>query len=1225
MANWKDTFSPLSLRRGKDLQRAHCVISLKKDDPYYSAKIYDSCNSYYSSLRVEDGEADRFDCNCQTFRNNGNCKHIAALLYAIEEEYPEDLPKEEEEKMTESSSQKQVKLTFEDDGRNHYLDFGDTLEKYRVTQKVYDTALEIVKDKRVYITEITIYRRAESSYLEYNTNVSYAAKRAEVCIKLGHNGIMEMECRNSDSWYFRDTYISKACGIDEPDKNGKIKLCIHKTAALLSLFNYLRENRDIIDYSDRKADMLITNFKKERRKPVEESVPSSRDSVVDIESSIVPSSRNLNSPDITLTINKDGGKYYKVKDIEKLKETIEQKGEHVLGKNNTIDFASASLTDRALKTLEFIRKAEIEIILRTRGDYTPGHLRESISFLNNIDTFFTIYEKTAFLLNGAKLIVGCRESEPTFNMKISEIEKGGETVGIHVTGEISGKYESEKYTYWFQDGYLNRTEKSKLGSAGSLSDIAEDDGSFSFDVGMKLIDNFYQRVLPELRKYGRIEDDAFDKVENKLQEAPSAIFYLSVKDGKIICKAVIKQGDEELTVAPHFYNSTFDTKFTGLESEIREVMEEYNLNLSYLDDEVWTLNNNDNSIYNFLHSGIPELMDIGTVNATDDVKKMIVKKMPQVTSTIDIDEKDDSVLNFVLDTGGLSIEDLVAILNSYNAKKKFHRLKNGDFISFEGMNLDALRDLFFSSGIPLKDFVAGKMHLPLYRALYLDQILQSKNGISLEGGQKYRRLIKEFKTINESDYEIPSSLSDTMRPYQKDGLRWMRVLFDHGFGGILADDMGLGKTIQALSLILSFKEEKKECNTLIISPASLVYNWKAECARFTPSLKAVAVAGTKNEREALIKDHASYDILITSYDLLKRDIELYEGIKFDIEIIDEAQFIKNHNTAQAKAVRAVSSKHRLALTGTPIENRLLELWSIFEYLMPGFLFSQENFKRYISNPIEKSSDKDAAERLKKLTGPFILRRIKSDVLKDLPEKIEETRVTPLEGEQKKLYTAEVAKTMGMLKKSKDFNGQKIEILAELTRIRQICCDPSLVFDSYKGESAKREAVLDLISSAIDGGHKILLFSQFTSMLSLLEKDLKEKEINYYKITGDTGKAKRLELVDAFNSDTTPLFLISLKAGGTGLNLTSADIVIHYDPWWNVAVQNQATDRAHRIGQTKRVTVYKMICENTIEEKIVKLQETKKNLADEIVSGDNVSLSSLSKEDLMELLDISQMV
>ena len=615
-------------------------------------------------------------------------------------------------------------------------------------------------------------------------------------------------------------------------------------------------------------------------------------------------------------------------------------------------------------------------------------------------------------------------------------------------------------------------------------------------------------------------------------------------------------------------------------------------------------------------------MELGIVNVSDAFKRIVVRKMPPISSFVDIEEKDNSILNFNLDTHGLTLEELVEILNSYKNKKKFYRLKNGDLISLEEENLDSLKDLFLSSGINIKDFVNGKMHIPLYRALYLDQILNDQNGISFTSGQQYRHLIKEFKTINESDYEVPKSLDNTLRPYQKDGFRWLRVLYEYGFGGILADDMGLGKTIQTLTFLLSLKEEKKEVSTIIISPSSLVFNWKAEVQKFTPKLSAQTVVGTAKEREKIIKDHSKYDILITSYDLLKRDIALYEDVKFNNEIIDEAQFIKNHNTSQAKAVRAINSVHRFALTGTPIENRLSELWSIFEYLMPGFLFNQESFRRLISNPIEKNGDREAFSTLKKLTGPFILRRIKADVLKDLPDKIEETRVTPLSGEQLKLYTAEVAKAKGMLKGQDNFNEKKIEILAELMRIRELCCDPSLVYADYKGESSKREATIDLIKTAIDGGHKVLLFSQFTSMLALLEKDLKAEGIGYYKIIGDTNKAKRIELVDSFNSDSTPVFLISLKAGGTGLNLTSADIVIHFDPWWNVAVQNQATDRAHRIGQTKRVTVYKMIAENTIEERIMTLQETKKKLASEIISTDNISLSSLSKDDLLDLLNVS---
>ncbi len=1226
MSNWKNYFTPVNLRRGQSLFYSGALRSFKAEDGMYSADIYDN-GIYHVHLGITHSEVLGETCTCATWKNGSWCKHLACLLWYIEGKYGEeafkDRPEDEPVPEKKKPERKEVTLSFEDDGKPHYLTFGNTLDNFHVKASTYDKALKLIEDGNVYSKKAQLMEYSSGErYMDYSLTVyedSYS--KANVSIRLGRNGITSITCRDASKWY--QSYVSKTCE-GKNTKGEKTELCVHKVAALLSLFDFLKDNRDIIDYSDNRAADLINNFKKERRTP-EETADNRNGSEVDIEP-VIEEDFEENKCNLTLRISKDGGKYYKVRDIEKLKNAVTAKEEYTLGKNNTINFSSSSLTERAKKVLEFEKEAEIEIILRTRGDYYPGHLKSEISLAHNYDKFFEMLSGTK-VMRGDLPVLGFRETDPTFTMKIDELTDSGKTVGIKVSGNISGKYTTEKYTYWFQNGYLNRADRKKLGSAGVLSDVADRNGNFSFDVGMSLIDNFYQRVLPELRRYGRIEDNAYDKLEGSLNEPPTAIFNISLtKDKRIKIKASIKSDGHEtdLTQPKYYYGGNqYKTKFRGLENEIDEALAEFSWDARY-DETAWMINNSDEAVYNFIHNGIPILMEIGTVNVTDDIKKMVVRKMPHVTSEIDIDENDDSILNFTLDLQGLTIEELVEILQSYNDRKKFHKLKNGDFISLEGMNLDSLRDLFISSGIPIRDFVDGKMHLPLYRALYLDQILQSQNGIQFEGGQKFRRLVKEFKTINESDYEVPSSLSGTLRSYQKDGYRWMRVLFEHGFGGILADDMGLGKTVQALSLLLSLKEEGKGGTALIVSPASLVFNWKAECTKFTPSLKTVTVTGTAKERERIISSAEDWDILITSYDLLKRDIALYEGIKFNIEIIDEAQFIKNHNTAQAKAVRAVSSKHRLALTGTPIENRLLELWSIFEYLMPGFLFSQESFKKYISSPIEKNGDKDAVMRLRKLTGPFILRRIKSDVLKDLPDKIEETRVTPLEGEQKKLYTAEVAKTKGMLKGSKDYNEKKIEILAELTRIRQICCDPSLVYSDYKGESSKREATIDLIKSAIDGGHKILLFSQFTSMLALLEEDLKKEEISYYKITGETGKAKRIELVDAFNSDSTPLFLISLKAGGTGLNLTAADIVIHYDPWWNIAVQNQATDRAHRIGQTKQVTVYKMICENTIEEKIVKLQETKRDLANEIVSTENMSLSTLTKEDLMELLDISNM-
>lgn len=348
---------------------------------------------------------------------------------------------------------------------------------------------------------------------------------------------------------------------------------------------------------------------------------------------------------------------------------------------------------------------------------------------------------------------------------------------------------------------------------------------------------------------------------------------------------------------------------------------------------------------------------------------------------------------------------------------------------------------------------------------------------------------------------------------------------------------------------------------------------------------------------------------------------MYEGIHFANEIIDEAQYIKNHNTQASQSVRLVESDFRLALTGTPIENHLSELWSIMDYLMPGFLYDHSGFQQNYEIPIVAGNNPEIRERLRSMVHPFILRRMKKQVLKELPEKMEETIYIRLESEQKKLYQANAKKMRDELDhmSAAEFKTGKLQFLAQLMTLREICCDPALVYESYKGGSAKLEACLELIQQSIQSGHKLLLFSQFTSMLDIICKRLKEENIDFHRIDGSTGKEKRMQMVDSFANDDVPVFCISLKAGGTGLNLTAADIVIHYDPWWNRAAQDQATDRTHRIGQTHTVNVYELITEDTIEERIQKIKESKKQLAEDILSGGEISSASFNKDEMLRLL------
>ena len=584
------------------------------------------------------------------------------------------------------------------------------------------------------------------------------------------------------------------------------------------------------------------------------------------------------------------------------------------------------------------------------------------------------------------------------------------------------------------------------------------------------------------------------------------------------------------------------------------------------------------------------------------------------------------LLELQIHSDEMSREELAYLLTRYDRKKKYVRLKNGDFLDVREDGLGLLAEISEDLRLTESGLKKGHVNVPKYRAMYLDAALKSNQELSVEKNREFKGMVRNMKTIEDSDYEVPDSLRSIMRGYQKSGFLWLKTLRENGFGGILADDMGLGKTLQVISLLLSEQEsaksgEREWHRSLIVCPASLVYNWQKEISRFAPQIKTTLVTGLAAERQRIVRHTKEGEVLITSYDLLKRDVELYRDMVFAIQVIDEAQYIKNPGTQAAKGVKQITAGFKLALTGTPIENRLSELWSIFDYLMPGFLYTYQRFREEIEIPIVVNGDENRMQRLQRMIRPFILRRLKGEVLRDLPAKLEENVFAKLEGEQLALYDAHVQRMKESLegKSEKEFRSEKIQILAELTRLRQICCDPGLLFEGYKGESAKAQMCMELIENAVSAGHKVLLFSQFTSMLERLAAGLKKTGIDYYMLTGSVGKEKRMQMVESFNEDDVPVFCISLKAGGTGLNLTAADIVIHYDPWWNVAVQNQATDRAHRIGQKHVVTVYKLVSEGTIEEKIIAIQERKKELAKQVLEGEGMDSVSFTKEEILELL------
>lgn len=463
--------------------------------------------------------------------------------------------------------------------------------------------------------------------------------------------------------------------------------------------------------------------------------------------------------------------------------------------------------------------------------------------------------------------------------------------------------------------------------------------------------------------------------------------------------------------------------------------------------------------------------------------------------------------------------------------------------------------------------------------------------------------MERLSAAQKTQAEPPRALHAELRPYQKTGLSWLSALSDAGFGGILADDMGLGKTVQTLALLLREMEQGRAVCALVVCPASLQLNWRGEAAKFAPDLPCEVLMGTAAARQKQIEAWHE-GILVTSYDQLRRDVMAYAGKPMTHVLLDEAQNIKNAASQAAKAVKTLQAAHRFALTGTPIENRLSELWSIFDFLMPGYLHAYKRFRERFEAPIVQDADEQARQNLHLMVAPFILRRMKQDVLDDLPEKIETVMTSEMTPGQAKVYHAYAEKLMQEAESELADPQGRMKLLAGLTRLRQLCCDPRLCLEEYAAGSGKLDQLIELAGGLAAQGRRMLIFSQFTSMLALLEEALHDAGLQTLKLTGETDKIERMALVEQFNSGDIPVFLISLKAGGTGLNLTGADVVIHYDPWWNTAARNQATDRAYRIGQTKGVQVFDLIAADTIEERIVLLQQEKKALSDGVLLGED---------------------
>lgn len=880
--------------------------------------------------------------------------------------------------------------------------------------------------------------------------------------------------------------------------------------------------------------------------------------------------------DIELSIKVGDDKMYVVQNISEFLNNINNKEIVSYGKNFSFNHIIENFNDLSQRIVMFLASIP-------RGEYNKIINLDSAK----LESLFTILENN---------YVNISFGNGYYKYYITNEERN---VEIILNKDYLLKINNgEHYIQGYRIGYLvagnNIYKVKKLeSSVAELIKFIEREKEFSFKYIKEIFENeIYPRFFDHINIDKDIEND-FRKIEYTIKS------YFDMTDVGLILETKYFKDEEEVDISEM---STVSYKLI----RYNNLIELLGFNEGLIDDQT--------KIAEFLKYDLSELQKVSEIYLSESIKRTQVRSMGRMTSHLSYNT---GMLDICFANSEFTNEELETIIRSLRKKTRFVKLNKNTILEVSTEEAERLLntvDEFKLDITKLNDVQT----IPLYQSLKLAnkefEVLNYKLDESL------KLLVEEITNFKELSYQVPDSLKSVMRPYQVDAYKWMKVLVKYGFCGVLADDMGLGKTLEVISVLL---DNNENAPSLIVCPKSLCYNWKNEFmiwAKDKP-IEVINVIGSIPERAEIIKniDNNKKVIYISSYDSLRNDVELYKDVKFEFMILDEAQSIKNHSTMKAKSVKLINSKNRFVLTGTPIENTVVDLWSIFDFLMPDYLGTYNVFKTKYEKAVVEGTSEEVVKRLTKKIAPFVLRRTKKEVLKDLPEKVETIQIATMEKDQRKLYDAQLLRTREILLSP---TTNKIQVLSCLTRLRQLCVDPRLFIDDYNGSSAKIDLVMELLNDYISTGHKVIIFSQFTSSFELLEKRFKEKGYKHFELTGKTNAEDRIKMANEFNDENndTNVFLVSLKAGGTGLNLIGADIVIHLDPWWNYAVENQATDRAHRIGQKRAVQVIKVICENSIEQKVIELQRIKKEVADKIILSDEENYNSITINDLKYLID-----
>lgn len=1009
----------------------------------------------------------------------------------------------------------------------------------------------------------------------------------------GENPVVKCLVRGSETYSVRFQqmeygYMRIGCSCPRFEEMGR---CKHVAAAMIA---YVEEPpRPSAVRSDRYAQALLQRYLQKSR----EQQPA----LPDIPARLVPQLHTVyrSYPAFTFRVGRE--KLYVVKNLRDFLSNVNQRRTESYGKNLTLDHSMEQFDDRSQAMIELLMN-EYSQFRSMSGSlysrYESGDEKNRITLTgDSFDRWFDLLEGEPLETEWGNNLRLLRE-DPQVGIRV---EKQGNSVLLEIKTPCPYRFfGSRKSLYALSENTLQRCSPAFREKVYPLLE----QGQESMCLALKDLPTFCGCVLPEIGELVEIEDRE-GLLQEYLPEECTTGFYFDMEEETLRLKIVFGYGERTFTPADR------PSDKDGVRRDVKAESAAILLAQRYFQRQggSFTLTGEEEA-YDFLTGPLDSFRQCGEVYLSDRLQS---RRIQPTAASVGLSVS-DGLLTLTLDTGGFPKEELSALYQSLLQRRKYHRLNDGRYLELNGSGYEKMAEMAQMLQLSRKELAKGTVTLPAYRGLYLDGMFSGSDGIQVSRDSRFREMIRSFKALSESDYALPEDMETVLRPYQKTGFQWLKTLESYGFGGILADEMGLGKTLQVITFLATVPKETTQKTSLVVCPASLIYNWGEELTKFAPQLSYRLILGTAAERKAL-RDRADTDVWVTSYELLRQDIGDYSRQEFYCCVLDEAQHIKNAATLTSKAVKQINSRQRFVLTGTPVENRLSELWNLFDFLMSGYLYTNTAFREKLEKPIVKSKNPEASAQLRRLVQPFLLRRRKAEVLKELPPKEEYVRRISLSEEERKTYCACVQATVEKL----DGEQGKMQILAALTRLRQICCDPNLCFENYEGETSKLDACMELCQAMVENGHQILLFSQFTSMLDRIRARLDEASISSFTLQGSTTKEKRAKLVKAFNAGAASVFLISLKAGGTGLNLTAADIVIHFDPWWNQAAQDQATDRAHRIGQQAHVQVYKLIAKDTIEEKILELQEKKAALMDTISGAEDGGILNLSKEDLLALL------